>query len=41
MPPLLIKAETLSTQLDLPDHLDGTTAPVGSNQKITFAVHRI
>jgi isoleucyl-tRNA synthetase len=34
----LIKAETLSTQLDLPEHLDGTTATVGSNQKITLAV---
>jgi isoleucyl-tRNA synthetase len=37
----LIKAETLSTQLDLPEHLDGTTATVGSNQKITLAVQGI
>lgn len=37
----LIKAETLSTHLDLPEHLDGTTATVGTNQKITLAVQRI
>ena len=37
----LIKAETLSTQLDLPEHLDGTTATVGSNQKITLAVQGV
>jgi isoleucyl-tRNA synthetase len=37
----LIKAETLSTQLDLPEHLDGTTATVGTQQKITLAVQRI
>jgi isoleucyl-tRNA synthetase len=37
----LIKAETLSTRLDLLEHLDGTTATVGANQEITLAVRRI
>jgi isoleucyl-tRNA synthetase len=37
----LIKAETLSTEVDLLEHLDGTTATVGANQKITLTVKRI
>jgi isoleucyl-tRNA synthetase len=37
----LITSETLSAHLDLPEDLDGTTATVGTNQKITLTVQRI
>jgi isoleucyl-tRNA synthetase len=37
----LITSETLSAHLDLPGDLDGTTATVGTNQKITLTVQRI
>jgi len=37
----LITSETLSAHLDLPKDLDGTTATVGTNQKITLTVQRI
>ena len=37
----LITSETLSAHLDLPKDLDGTTATVGTNQRITLTVQRI
>jgi isoleucyl-tRNA synthetase len=37
----LITSETLTAHLDLPEDLDGTTATVGTNQKITLTVQRI
>jgi isoleucyl-tRNA synthetase len=37
----LITSETLSAHLDVPEDLDGTTATVGTNQKITLTVQRI